>query len=166
MSLINDSIAVLTDAKVFLNQISNEQYNHPIAIMSDSTIGQHTRHFIEFYQCLLTQAPNQKLNYCLRKRDISIEQNPQIASAAIEDIIPKLSQLSLNTSITLQTQKEKGSILASTIARELHYNVEHCIHHLALIRIALNLVAPDIKLPKTFGFAPSTLQHRKLVTPQ
>jgi len=162
MSLINDSIGVLTDAKVFLKQITREQYNLPVAIMSDSTIGQHTRHFIEFYQCLLVQAPHQHINYCLRKRDAKIEQTPQVAIAAIDDILPKLNQLSLNTGIKLQTQKEGGNILESTIARELHYNVEHCIHHLALIRVALNVVAIDLSLPNSFGLAPSTIQHRKL----
>ena len=49
------------------------------------------------------------------------------------------------------------------MARELHYNVEQCIHHLALIKVALKIIRPDIELSESFGVAPSTIQHRKKI---
>jgi len=129
--------------------------------MSQSTIGQHTRHFIEFYQCLLAQANTQNINYCLRNRDLQIEENPTVAIQAIDEVITNLEKLNLETAISLYTSKEGDEKIQSTIARELHYNIEHCIHHLALIKIGLKIIRPDLELSDSFGVAPSTIQHRK-----
>jgi len=164
MNLIETSVGTLNQAKSFLTQISASDYTQPIPIISDSFIGQHTRHFIEFYQCLLTQSDKQVINYCHRKRDMDMETNPQVALDAIQNIIDNLNSLNLDTPIVLHTAKEGGEQLNSTIGRELYYNIEHCIHHLALIKVGLNIVSPDMTLPEHFGFAPSTVQHRKLLT--
>ncbi|MDH3651116.1 MAG: hypothetical protein OEQ53_15620, partial [Saprospiraceae bacterium] len=48
----------------------------------------------------------------------------------------------------------------SNVARELLYNLEHLIHHLAIIRIAMREVEPDVELGAHFGVAPSTLLYR------
>lgn len=164
MNLVQSSFAVLNNAKFFLQKISTTQYNQAIEVMSGATIGQHSRHFIEFYQCLLQQAPSRNINYCLRKRDLSIEANPMIAIDMIEQILSDLETLDLDIPIILHTAKEAGLSIPSTIGRELHYNIEHCIHHLALIKVGIKIVAPSIQLPEHFGVAPSTLQHRKNLT--
>ncbi len=166
MNLVQGTLAVLNDAKHFLEQINTEQYNQSISLMSDSTIGQHTRHFIEFYQCLITQANTRKINYCLRKRDITIEQSPEAALAAINIILRDFNALDFERSVLLSSSKEGIYEIRSTVSRELYYNLEHCIHHLALIRVAINIIAPNIRLPEHFGIAPSTLQHRRLVNQQ
>jgi len=44
--------------------------------------------------------------------------------------------------------------------RELLYNLEHCIHHQALIRVAL-FQMENIKVNANFGVAPSTIEYRK-----
>jgi len=164
MNLIQTSVEILNQANSFLTQISASDYTQPIPILSDSYIGQHTRHFIEFYQCLIEQSKAERINYCLRKRDMEIETNPQVALDAIHEIIDNLNLLNLDASVVVHTEKEGGEQLNSTIGRELYYNIEHCIHHLALIKVGLNIVSPDMPLPKHFGFAPSTVQHRKLLT--
>lgn len=162
MNLINGSLAVLNDAKFFLEKINTSEYTQSIPLMFDSTIGTHTRHFIEFYQCLLSQAETHTINYALRKRDLMIENHPEVALKAIEEIISNLDTLTLDTSVILQTSKCGQTTIQSTIARELHYNIEHCIHHLALIKVGLKIVTPNMQLPEHFGFAPSTILHRQL----
>lgn len=164
MDLTQGTVAVLQDAKYFLERISPDQYSQTIELMSGASIGQHTRHFIEFYQCLLNQAATKEINYCLRKRDISIEQNPDIAPGAIDTILQNIQHLSVDTPILLSSSKGGTYSIHSTLGRELYYNIEHCIHHLALIKIAIKVIAPTMELPEHFGVAPSTLQHRKLVT--
>ncbi len=161
MNLIQGSIAVLTQSIFYLKQLSASEYAKKIDLMSNSTIGQHSRHFIEFYQCLLSQAPNLEVNYCLRTRDLNIEEDPKAAIVAIETIITNLENLDLDTKIFLYTSKLGDEKIPSTIARELHYNIEHCIHHLALIKIGLKITRPDLVLPESFGVAPSTLNYRK-----
>ena len=46
--------------------------------------------------------------------------------------------------------------------REIIYNLEHCIHHQALIRVAIE-ECTDLQLPESFGVAPSTLLYRERV---
>jgi hypothetical protein len=45
--------------------------------------------------------------------------------------------------------------------RELVYNIEHAVHHMALIRIGVREVAPHITLPPDFGVAASTIRHQQ-----
>lgn len=37
---------------VLLKQLSNEEYSKPCSQLSDASIGEHTRHIIEMFQCL------------------------------------------------------------------------------------------------------------------
>ena len=161
MDLIQESIAVLNDAKIYLNQLSREEYTQEIELMSGSTIGQHTRHFIEFFQCLLSQAGRLEVNYCLRERDLNIQEKPETAIQTIDDIANLLEDLDLDKPVQLFTSKDATTSIPSTVARELSYNIEHCIHHLALIKIGLKILRPDMALPATFGVAASTIRHRK-----
>ena len=50
---------------------------------------------------------------------------------------------------------------ASNLDRELVYNIEHAIHHMALIKIGIKEVAPQLQLPEGFGVANSTIRHKK-----
>jgi hypothetical protein len=44
--------------------------------------------------------------------------------------------------------------------REIAYNLEHTIHHMALIRVGITEVS-SIQLPDDFGVATSTVKFRK-----
>jgi hypothetical protein len=59
-----------------------------------------------------------------------------------------------------------GLTSQSNIERELMYNIEHTIHHLAIIKIGLNAVAPQIALSEHFGVAPSTIRHKQNICAQ
>lgn len=162
MTLLQQSEAVLCDAQYYLAQLTPAEYQQGIPLLSQSTLGQHTRHFIEFYQCLISQLPGGTVNYDLRLRDTRIEQDPTFADGAIEQVKNQLVALHPETSLTLAgkvTSSPDGVV--TNVARELIYNIEHTIHHLAIIKIGLQLIRPDLTIPETFGIAPSTLAHRK-----
>lgn len=55
----------------------------------------------------------------------------------------------------------KGILIPTSLERELMYNIEHTIHHLALIKVGLKLVYPDLDLPNHFGVAPSTIKFQQ-----
>lgn len=155
---------VLADLRLYLSVIDPELYSSGIDLLSGSTIGQHTRHIIEFYQCLLEQSSAHSattINYSERRRDYLIETVPGHALNCIDDICTKIKNLNPSQFCILDNE-EHGStdVVTTTIGRELTYNIEHTIHHLAIVKIALKVVIPSLQLPEHFGVAPSTIRHR------
>ena len=159
MELIDQTYSVLAQAEFYLKRIDNKDYAKPIPILSNSFIGQHTRHFIEFYQCLVQQASSGKINYDDRKRDYQLENNQEFALAAIQSIKSEIGGFTFDLQLMLETCNSEEAPIPTNFARELLYNIEHTIHHLALIKVGILSVCPDMELPKTFGFAPSTIKH-------
>lgn len=142
-----------------LNKMTDEQYQLPSKELSSSSIGQHIRHIIEMYQCLLEQYDSGKINYDDRKRDVRIETKIDFAIYCLEQI---RKQLNLNEKPLILVNHLMGSNLEiqSYYSRELLYNLEHSIHHQALIKVAL-MSFDDIEVAEYFGYAPSTIQFKK-----
>jgi hypothetical protein len=158
--------AVLDDVKCYLSVIDPVAYQAPLPILSGSTIGQHTRHIIEFYNCLLEQSHGQShpvINYAHRRRDHLIESQPDHALTLLESIAAHIRELDANKSCLLNCAEhgQDELLVISTLGREMIYNIEHTIHHLAIVKIAIRATVPHIVLPDHFGIAPSTIQHRK-----
>lgn len=158
--------AALDDLRHYLAVIDPVTYQTPLDILSGSTIGQHTRHIIEFYNCLLEQSldtASPVINYALRHRDHRIETEPDYALVNVNAICEKLQEINIDQPCQLNGEEhgQKELLVTSTIGRELIYNIEHTIHHLAIVKIAIRSVAPDILLPEHFGVAPSTIRHRQ-----
>ena len=80
----------------------------------------------------------------------------------IDTIAEELSQVTFPEKLQLMAtyQGDEQIHILTTFERELMYNIEHTIHHLAIIKIAIRLVAPHIRLPDNFGVAASTIKHR------
>ena len=57
---------------------------------------------------------------------------------------------------------EEGAIqkMDSSFYRELAYNIEHAIHHMALLKVAVNQTLTYIELPQNFGVASSTIRYQ------
>src|SRR5688572_15931437 len=127
---------VLNDLRIYLSVIDPVTYQAPLDILSGSTIGQHTRHIIEFYNCLLEQCceADININYTNRRRDHTIESQPDIALQHVNEINDKLMDLDISRNCKLDCLEhgQEGLIVESTIGRELIYNIEHTIHHLAI----------------------------------
>jgi hypothetical protein len=157
---------VLNDLRHYLSVIEPVIYQAPLDILSGSTIGQHTRHIIEFYNCLIEQNEDQSepvINYAKRRRDFVIESQPDHALQYVEMICRRLQELNAGRNCMLDCTEhgQENLLVSSTIGRELIYNIEHTIHHLAIVKIALKATAPSIDLPEHFGVAPSTIRHRQ-----
>ena len=153
----------LSMVKDYLREIEAEKYKLPMDLFSNSSIGQHTRHIIEFLQCLIEQCPERVVNYEKRKRNRRIEEDPQFTIECIDEIIKKLHSGTLPEKLILETVYDNRVThrVESTLDRELIYNIEHAIHHMAMIKIGLKVIAPEIHLPANFGVAPSTIRYRQ-----
>ena len=166
MSLIEIANHSLKDLQHYLSVIDPVTYQAPLELLSGSTIGQHTRHIIEFYHCLLEQSNNEAgsvIDYSKRRRDYLIESQPDHALQYVNELCDKLNDLDTTLLCKLDCSEhgQEGILVESTIGRELIYNIEHTVHHLAIIKIALKSVMPALDLPEHFGVAPSTIRHRQ-----
>lgn len=159
-SVFIKSVEALASLVIVLEQLRNTaSYNNPCEALSNATIGQHTRHIIELYQCLLTGYPDGKINYDDRKRNALYENDTTAAVAAIQEIQQNLEQPDKQLKI-LCGADDSSVCIESNYNREVLYNLEHCIHHQALIKVGL-LTIKDLKINEGFGVAPSTLQYRQ-----
>lgn len=138
---------------------TQSSYAEPCSALSDATIGQHTRHVIELYQCLLAGYDNGIVNYDDRKRNKLYENDRDEAIAVIKEIQNSLDKADKPLSVITECDDHPVAI-ASNYNREVLYNLEHCIHHQALIRVAL-VSSKDILVSEAFGVAPSTMQYRQ-----
>lgn len=159
--LVTRVINQLVLLRDFIENFDDLRYSAPDINLSGSSIGQHTRHIIEFYQILLEAAGKGYLNYDERNRDIYTETSVKTASEKIKEILIKISDISDPGKILIRTSCLNDS-LESTFSRELLYVYEHGIHHMAILKMAS--LDPEIRLniPSQFGIADSTLEYRAL----
>ena len=142
-----------------LRQLTNEEFTQQNPELSNATIGEHMRHIIELFGCLLENYDYGLINYDDRKRDILLQTDKNEAIAIIEKYLLELDKPNKPLSLT-HNCFSPIELLQTNYYRELIYNLEHSIHHQALIKVAL-LSLPHIKISSSFGVAPSTLEYRK-----
>lgn len=150
-----DLLAQLTD---LLQRLPVAAYREPLAVLHGHSAGQHTRHVVEFYQCLLDAFETGSVNYDARLRNPLLEADPETAVVALERVAHQLTTLPAETPLRLESTECEP--VATSLTRELCYLVEHTVHHLAILKIALNAALPNFFIPETFGLAHSTLRHR------
>ena len=152
---ITNSLNELID---LLHQLSKKDYSNPCAELSNASIGEHTRHIIEMFQCLENQYDLGIVNYDNRDRNGLIQTDMNYAIHHILEIKNNLEKE--NKNIDLQQMIDGEEIrIQSNYYRELLYNLEHCIHHQALIKVAI-LKCENITVDENFGVARSTIEYR------
>lgn len=145
-----------------LHLLADSQYIHPSKTLSNATIGQHTRHIIELFVCLEDGYEGGNVNYEKRKRDIRIETDKVFASGLLKQVYNGLNKP--NKSMVLEAMYDEDSTdlmeFSTNYYREIAYNLEHTIHHMALIKVGV-LELSDLQLPDGFGVATSTMKYKK-----
>jgi hypothetical protein len=145
-----------------LNQLDDSQYCHACDSLSGNTIGQHVRHIIEMFQCLEAGYQNGEVDYEKRLRDRHIETDKFFAIGLLQQIIEQISKENKNLLLLtyydeIQTEPEK---ISSNYFREIAYNLEHTIHHMALIKVGLREIG-NIPVAESYGVASSTIKYWK-----
>ena len=148
----------LNDLIDLLDQLNDTDYSNPCRELSDATIGEHTRHIIEMFECLESQYDSGIVNYDLRERNKHIQTNTGFAKSRITAIKNNVDKP--NKNIELQQIIDGEEIrIESNYFRELLYNLEHCIHHQALIKVAI-IQCSAVAVNENFGVARSTIEYR------
>jgi uncharacterized damage-inducible protein DinB len=156
------NIEIIDQLIDLLNNIESEVYINALQPLHYSTVGQHVRHITEFYLCALQGYKNRIVDYDARERNILIEVDKDFTVETLENVKQQLQSLNSDRKLILKSKfgGDEAMEIPSSFFRELTYLIEHTIHHLAIIKIGLNEVYPEINIAKNFGVAHSTLRYR------
>jgi hypothetical protein len=160
-------LTILSQLENALSQISEHDFSKPSRVLSNSTMGQHLRHTLEFFICLRSGFEKGIVNYDKRAHDKLIESDKFIALSSIQGIKEFVQANNQDQPLKLEVGYEKDSEDCVTIEtnyfRELTYNIEHAVHHMAIMKIGIREVADYVTLPPDFGIAVSTIRHKQAV---
>ena len=158
---------ILNQLEITIEQIQPTDFCRPAQTLSGSTVGQHLRHTLEFFQCLEKGFESGVINYDKRDHDKQIETDKHLAIAVISRIRDFVASQVQDKHLKLEASYELLSEDCLTIStnyyRELIYNIEHAIHHMAIMKIGVREIAPYVKLPEYFGVAVSTVRYQEAV---
>ena len=160
---IHDAIQnVFIQLSESLEQLSNDEYTQCSPTLFNATIGQHVRHIIELFICLEQGYEQEFVNYEKRKRDYAIESDKKVAIMLLQQIPTCLYKHDKNLMLeaTYDETSTDGIVISTNYFRELVYNLEHTVHHMALIRVGINEVSA-VKVPEEFGVASSTIKYKR-----
>lgn len=141
-----------------LNQLQPQDFVLPHAELSQASIGEHLRHSIELYQSLLNSYEMGVVNYDLRSRSNAIQTQLDTAISSIEELKQNIHKPNKKLQLEQGVDSVNFSI-ETNYFRELLYNLDHSIHHQALIKVVVAKF-PYVILSDTFGVAKSTIEFR------
>lgn len=164
-SIIRNNESIIKQLSFILNQFSSEEYAKPLDVLSGSSIGMHTRHILEFYTCFLNKISTSQVCYDSRERQLVYEVDVQSCIDKFEEINRQIKELDLTIPLSIKTNtsssEEENDFVQSSIGRELLYTLDHAIHHMAILKIGVQMNFKHIEFPEGFGVAPSTIRHHK-----
>jgi len=146
-----------------LAQLEAQDYRCPLSSFEGSSLGQHFRHALEFFQCLEKGARLGIIDYAARERNLLYEDNPQLAAEAFSSFAQSLSRFDLKIPVEVRAEfnSDWRPSYPSTIGRELLFVYDHAIHHLAIIKIGLRCHFPWVQTDQDLGVSPSTVKARR-----
>ena len=156
-SAVDEAIQILIKLEAASKLLTKDEYALPLNIFSGSSIGQHYRHIIEMFQCLIEGYNDSIVCYENRKRNSRLETDLDFAQYTIQSYICKVA---LQEKHLVFKSMLHNHDLSTTYYRELIYTIDHCVHHQAIIKIGMIFLgkqAPD----NEFGVSKSTLMAKQ-----
>lgn len=166
MDAQNGTLLITSQLSALLKRLPPAVYTKPVSLFHGSTVGQHFRHILEFYTCLLEGCGEGYVDYSSRRRNDAISESPETALQVLESVIDSIAGLNARQELHVVSEFCDDESAArptylSSIGRELQYAFDHAVHHLAIIRMGMEHHFPEISVETDLGVAPSTLKHRK-----
>lgn len=160
----------LQELDQLLMQLEPAAYSQKLELLSGASVGQHLRHILELYGCLFAGMKTGTVSYDQRSRDLRLETDLVFARETIRNLSSLLDAIETDKDLVLLSDFSAGEkepfMIRTSLFRELAYNLEHSIHHQALIKIGLHDLRVSVQLDENFGFAPATIRYRKNVCVQ
>lgn len=163
--LVVASQEVLFQGQDLLIKLLDKAYSHVVEAPYNASIGQHYRHILEHFQCLIRGIQAGEINYDARERNARLETEVAYASMATRDVlrtIENYSDADLGKTCKVVNSISYGSpqpsVIETNVGRELAYCTGHAVHHYAIIRLICSQA--NVEVPADFGVAPSTLKYK------
>ena len=153
---ITEQLKSLSNLLLLLN---DKQYNRKITFLGNASIGGHTRHIIELLKCAADGYNDGVVDYLNRVRELAIETDKSFAILELSFLTNQMIRPDKEMKLVIEPGEEStANDVTTTYFREIVYNTEHTIHHLALIRVALREMELEI-VGDDFGMAYSTIKY-------
>jgi len=158
-----DNVRLLQQGVDLLASIDDERYVRTDSRISDSCVGSHLRHCIDFYHRFLGGVYSGKVDYDKRERDPRLEADRSFAISELERIKKALAAFGDGPDgMRIEVQSDAGTgdsghWAFSSVERELQVLASHTVHHYALVAVILRSTGHDPG--REFGVAPSTLRY-------
>jgi len=162
MRAISAPEQILFRIEYFLEILDDDTYT--CAADNSSSIGQHVRHILDFFDCFEKGLGANSVCYDKRKRDSEIENSCNFAKSKVLKIKQYLKDLSKQSDRELELLQISGVegkelILKTSISRELMYLSDHSLHHLAICKLIAKDLGIDTKTLETRSFATETYEN-------
>ena len=165
MQLQKISVDILGQIVAVCKQMTDNDFRKPLNVLSNNSIGKHIRHIIEFYDLMMIGNVSGTINYDKRNHDKVLEENRVLAIEKLNalgmEILEFKKDQQLQMSADYSIEEGNPIAISTTLYRELQYNIEHAVHHMAIIKIALLNEFPQIKIAEGFGIAYSTIKYQR-----
>lgn len=168
MNCSESSRMIIAQIKGVLEQLTDADYSKPLDVFNGSTLGQHFRHILDFYNCVVKASKEGRLDYCYRDRDKGIEEFTNHALKGFQTLANELKSLEddmpleIVTDFHVDNEVERAKV-KSSVGRELMYAYDHAVHHLAIIKIGIKTNCPYVVIDRNIGVAPSTIKYQSSV---
>ena len=163
--LVVASQEVLFQGQNLLIRLLDKAYSHVVEAPYNASIGQHYRHILEHFQCLVRGIQVGEINYDARERNLRLETKVAYANIVTRDVlrtIENYSEAELGKACKVVNSISYGSpqpsVIETNVGRELAYCTGHAVHHYAIIRLICSQA--NVEVPADFGVAPSTLKYK------
>ena len=162
MNLIDHNCQMLGRIEKLVKSLSRDQYQSTAYSAGHSSIGQHVRHILDHYQCLLAvlQTDEPLIDYDNRQRVPQLEKDQRFVLTTLQQYQQQLRTIHAFGAVSIRqsTGVALAETLPSTLQRELAFLHSHATHHLAIIKSQLIELGLDVD--EQLGVAPSTLAYQ------
>lgn len=168
MQILETNSTIIQQYTTLVKSMNSDEFVTKSKLLEGATIGQHVRHVLEFYMELIKGCDLHCAEVCYddRKRHLELETNQSLVAKTFEGVEKDILNANLDKPIVVCSKHTSDEHIKtkseSSFHRELVYAMDHAIHHMAIIKLAMKVEFPQIKLNENMGIAPSTLRNRNL----
>ncbi|MCY4472847.1 MAG: hypothetical protein OXC07_08565 [Kistimonas sp.] len=166
-TIVKGNIEAVDQLTCCIENLKNIDYSAPHPSLLSSSIGQHLRHVIDYYQALRQAAHTGTADYDVRHRGGAVENSQAEGLKALRDLrlwLTSIGESELKKCCIMKTEmllsKPVSVEVKTTMARELCFAALHLTHHQAMIAALIRSQGGEVHA--SVGLAPATASFVRL----